>query len=557
MGNPPIPLINEVPSGSNPKPGQVFAPGQVKGPRLVGRFADGKYGEFPLAAKTTLGRHPNNTLRLVDREVSKEHCSIERVGNTYLLRDLNSSNGTFVNGRKIRELRLRDGDEISLGNSRLIFHSGEATANQSTSPGVTVVASAQSMPAFLAQVEQKEDTEFRPVDQLTDLTALKQDYEKLRIANEFHRVVGMERDREALLDKIITVSFRLVAADNAVIFLPDEHGALEPILHKNRKNSQEALQVSDTVLQRVAQTRSAVLTADAIIDSRFSSAESIVAQGIRSAMAVPLLTKGVLKGVLFCDTRERTNAFSEKDLKVLSGIASQAAIALENADLARKIEKEAVARAELSRFLSPKVAEMVVQGKVELLRVGRLDEVTALFADIRGFTTMAESDSPQETVDMLNAFFTEMANCVFRHEGNLDKFIGDCVMAVWGPPSKHADDAGRALRAAIEMQEEITEMNRVRVENGKQPIQVGIGVNTGQAVVGYMGSSERHEFTAIGDSVNTASRLCGLAKGGEVLCSEHTLRKAGRGFRVEPVSVLQVKGKERGVNTFRVVGADE
>lgn len=557
--SPPIPLTDEVQTAGTPKLGQVYAPGQIKGPRLAGRFADGKQGEFPLGTKTSLGRHPNNTLRLVDREVSKEHASIERVGNTFLLRDLNSSNGTFVNGRKVRELRLRDGDEIALGNSRLVFHSGEAGpagGTPSTSPGVTVVASAHSMPAFLAQVEQKEEAEFRPVEQISDQNTLKADYEKLRIANEFHRFVGAERELKSLLDKILSVSFQLLAADNAVIFLPDETGKLHDAAVKKRKEKEmdQPVVVSDTVLQRVAQTRSAVLTADAILDSRFSSSESIVAQGIRSAMAVPLLSKGVLKGVLFCDTRERTNAFSEKDLKVLSGIASQAAIALENADLAKKIEAEVVTRAELSRFLSPAVADMVVQGKVELLRVGRMAEVSVIFADIRGFTTMSESESPQETVAMLNAFFTRMAQVIFRHEGNLDKFIGDCVMATWGPPSQHPDDAARALKAALEMQAEIAAMNQAREEDGMKPISVGIGVNTGTAVVGYMGSSDRHEFTAIGDSVNTASRLCGLSKGQEILASENTVRRAGPGFLIEPVSVLQVKGKEKGVNTFRVVG---
>jgi adenylate cyclase len=150
-----------------------------------------------------------------------------------------------------------------------------------------------------------------------------------------------------------------------------------------------------------------------------------------------------------------------------------------------------------------------------------------------------------------------MSGVIFKHEGNLDKFIGDCVMATWGPPSQHADDAGRALRAALEMQAEINEMNRARDEEGLNAIQVGIGVNTGTAVVGYMGSSDRHEFTAIGDSVNTASRLCGLAKGGEILASENTVRRAGPGFVVEPVSVLQVKGKEKGVNTFRLVALSE
>ncbi len=556
-GAPLVPAVkpkgNYVPVGATPnEPTGSSMPRlvhRVRGPRLSGRGVDGEFIEHPLGARTTVGRHPTNDLRLLDREVSKEHACIELVNHSFLIRDLGSSNGTFVNGRRVKELKLRDGDEIALGSLRLVFHTGES---QLPSPGVTVLASTQSMPAFIAHLDQAEENEFRPADQLNDLPALKLDYEKLRIANEFHRMVGLERDQKSLLDKILKVAFELVPADNAVIFLNDPSGELRVEAIKHRKPGEEVV-VSDTVLKRVTETRQAVLTADAIIDARFASSESIVAQGIRSAMAVPLLAKGALKGVLFCDTRERTNAFSEKDLKVLSGISSQAAIALENAELALKIEREAVTRAELSRFLSPAVADMVVRGEVELFRTGRLVEVSVLFADIRGFTTMAESEQPHETVSMLNQFFSAMAGVVFRHEGNLDKFIGDCVMATWGPPSSHPDDAARALRAALEMQREVVALNEQRAAQGKAPLEVGIGVNTGPAVVGYMGSTERHEFTAIGDSVNTASRLCGLARSGEVLASEATVKRAGPGFQTEPMSMLQVKGKEKGVPTYKVV----
>jgi adenylate cyclase len=149
-----------------------------------------------------------------------------------------------------------------------------------------------------------------------------------------------------------------------------------------------------------------------------------------------------------------------------------------------------------------------------------------------------------------------MSSVVFRHEGNLDKFIGDCVMAVWGPPSPHEDDASRALRAALEMQEEVSALNSARVAEGKAPIGVGVGVNSGQAVVGYMGSTERHEFTAIGDSVNTAARLCGLAKAGEVLATDATVSRAGSGFDLERLPQSHVKGKERAVDIFRVFARD-
>jgi adenylate cyclase len=179
---------------------------KIRGPRLAGRVGEnGQYQEFALGQVTTLGRHPANTLRLADREVSKEHASIERVNGGFMLRDLESSNGTFVNGRRVKELRLRDGDEISLGGSRLIFQSGEGPSGPA-STGVTVVASANSIPAFLAQIAPLEDNEFRPADQISDLVSLRQDYEKLRIATEFHRMVGMERDQRSLLDKILKVA---------------------------------------------------------------------------------------------------------------------------------------------------------------------------------------------------------------------------------------------------------------------------------------------------------------------------------------------------------------
>ncbi len=524
----------------------------AQGPRLSGRLADGTESEFPLGVRTTFGRHPANTFRLSDREVSKEHVAVEQREGGFWLLDLGSSNGTFVNGRRVRELKLREGDEISLGSSRFVFHGGEQEGISHSA--VTVVGAAQSIPSFLAQIDQSKANEFRPVDQVSDMTALRQDYEKLRLAHELHREVGLERNHHSLLEKILNIAFRLLAADTGVIFLGESDSQLSPAAVKHRQGVGSEVVVSETVLKRVVETRQAVLTADAILDARFSSSESIVTQGIRSAMAVPLLANDVLKGVLFLDSRQKTNAFSEKDLKILSGIASQAAFALENAELSRKVEKEAVARAELSRFLSPAVAELVVRGEVELLRAGRLAEVTVLFADIRGFTTIAERESPQETVSMLNGFFSAMAKVVFAHEGNLDKFIGDCVMAVWGPPSAHPDDAARALRAALEMQEAVSALNELRVAEGKPPLEVGIGVNTGQAVVGYMGSNDRHEFTAIGDSVNTASRLCDMATAGQVIAAGETLARAGQGFATEALPMAQVRGKNKGVPVFKVLG---
>jgi len=532
----------------------VRSVGLLKEPRLLGRLQQNQIAEIAIGLRLTLGRHTQNDIQLIDREVSKFHALIERCGSAFFLRDLKSSNGSFVNGHKVSSVQLEDGDEIVLGNSWFIFCAGEMSALQHA--GVTVVGAGSAQSSVVAEIETRENVLFRPLEQHDDLQTLKQDYEKLRIANEFHRLVGMEPDFDSLLQKILQAAFQLLSADNAVLFLLDAEHKLRPRAVYQKEGDKEVV-VSQTLLERVVKTRQAVLTADAVLDSRFSASDSIVAQGIRSAMAVPLLSKGELKGVFFCDTRERINAFSEKDLQLLSSIAWQAAVSLENAELMEKISKEAVTRAELSRFLSPAVAEMVIKGEVKELRKGVSAEVTTLFADIRGFTSLAEEETPEEVVAMLNEFFSAMADIVFHFEGTLDKFIGDCIMAVWGPPSPHKDDAHRALLAALEMQDAVSQLNAQRKKAKLPKLSVGIGVNTGQAIVGYMGSTKRHEFTAIGDAVNVASRLCNLARGGEILTTSGTLEKARGKFVAEPMSVVHVRGKEKGVDTYRVLSLEK
>jgi len=519
----------------------------------LGKFGQNQIAELAIGPRLTLGRHTQNDIHLTDREVSKFHAMIERRGNFFFLRDLKSSNGSFVNGHRVSDAQLEDGDEILLGNSWFIFRAEEVSVPKHA--GVMVVDADVTQSAVLAEIEAKGTTLFRPLEQYDDLQTLKQDYEKLRIANEFHRLVGMEPDFDNLLKKILQVAFQLMSADNAVLFLFDSEHKLRPkAVYQKDEGAEEEVVVSQTLLERVVETQQAVLTADAVLDSRFSASDSIVAQGIRSAMAVPLLSKSELKGVLFCDTRERVNAFSEKDLQLLSSIAWQAAVSLENAELMEKISKEAVTRAELSRFLSPAVAEMVIKGDVKELRRGVSAEVSTLFADIRGFTSLAEEETPEKVVAMLNEFFSAMADIVFRFDGTLDKFIGDCIMAVWGPPSPHKDDASRALSAALEMQHTVSKLNTQREKTQLPQLFVGIGVNTGPAIVGYMGSTKRHEFTAIGDAVNVASRLCNLAKGGEILTTASTLEKACGSFVAEPIAVVHIRGKEKGVDTYRVLG---
>jgi len=179
-----------------------------------------------------------------------------------------------------------------------------------------------------------------------------------------------------------------------------------------------------------------------------------------------------------------------------------------------------------------------------------------LFSDIRGFTSFAETSEPREVVSMLKDYFELMADVVFNHRGMVDKFIGDAVMALWGAPEQLEDAPLRACRAALEMQVKVANFNAQRRLEGRPEIGVGFGINTGLAVVGVMGSSRRPEYTAIGDTVNVASRLCGLAAPGQVLVSGETVRlvqAAGSGLGFDALPDAQVKGRQKRVTVFQVI----
>ncbi len=170
------------------------------------------------------------------------------------------------------------------------------------------------------------------------------------------------------------------------------------------------------------------------------------------------------------------------------------------------------------------------------------------------FTSISESCDPQIVVDALNEYFERMVEIVFRYEGTLDKFIGDEMMVLFGSPVAHPDDPIRAVRAALEMQEALETINARHEAQGLPPFEIGIGINTGEVVAGYIGSSQALEYTVIGDPVNTGSRLCSLAKRGQTLISEGTLGKLGDQFELEELPAEKVKGKALPIRVFKLLG---
>jgi len=221
----------------------------------------------------------------------------------------------------------------------------------------------------------------------------------------------------------------------------------------------------------------------------------------------------------------------------------------------QKMERDAETRRRFQKLLSPDLAEMVVSGDLRVEKGGTQRNATVLFADIRGFTTLSENTGADEVVHMLNEYFEAMVEVVFRLEGTVDKYIGDAIMVLWGAPIPHANAPFRAVQAAIEMRRSLAEFNKRRKAMGKQQIQVGIGINTGEVVAGYIGSSRTMSYSVIGDTVNTASRLCSAARAGQILVSDSTYGHVRNHFSVTRLRPLRVKGKLRPIHIFEVHGA--
>lgn len=606
-----------------------------------------------LAPRNTLGRHPSNSVQLLDKIVSKEHCVIVQSGNEYILQDLGSLNGTFINGERVAgERALRDGDEVALGSTRAIFHqdmsrmpapapASAATrawpySGQPSQPGAPTpslvgrmtepdprpvpppsrpqawgpppapepppglarppAVGTQPMPAYVpgspptgwlapglpasppqpAAAVGKETLHRTRVD-LSDAgrsignqvdatrgfqpyrdiannpTQLAADYERLRFSHELSREIALERDLTSLLNKILISVFRLIRADRGVIFLKDGTGQLVIGASLRRDGSGDAISVSSTILEHVMKERATVLTHDAAMDFAGSKGKSMILNRISSAIVAPLLHNDELLGVLWLDS-ETLAQFQARDLDLVSAIAAQAAMFIEISILGKKVEQEIVARERFSRLLSPNVAEKVLSGEMVIKRGGQGVDCTVFNSDIRGFTPMSERLTPEELVEILNEYFELMVESIFKFEGTLDKFMGDGIMALWGAPVAHPDDAFRAVSSAIEQMRLLEEFNALRASTPDHiPLQIGVGIHTGKVVAGYIGSSKALSYTVIGDTANTSARLCGIAGPGQILVSDETLQQLGGRFEYRELPAAQLKGKEKLFKVYEIV----
>jgi len=530
--------------------------------KLIGTTSDQTF-ELRDDRALVVGRASGSDLPVIDATVSRRHARITADASGMEVTDLGSSNGTFVNGTRIENARAAAGDVVTFGSVpfRLVHVTAPMEPVTIATDVPTPVPTASSsivkrrslaQPtgplAAVFRASSLREVRQRPAPSEQEAHTEKKLALLLEVAKGLSRVEHID----ALLDTIVSMVFEILDVDRVAIELADDSGSMAQHISRDRHGDPVVQAIPQSIARKVVQERIAVLTDNAPEDARFGG-QSIVAQRVRSAMCAPLLgSDDVAQGVLYVDNVTTTQRFGDADLDFLIAFSNIAAVAIENSRLSERIRRQTLVRSNFERFFAPALAARIAATPGTVRLGGEKRTVALLFSDIRDFTALAEAMRPDELARVLSEYYTAMVEIVFRHGGALDKFIGDALLAQWGAPLGAPDDADRAMRAALDMQHEMQTLNARWRQEGRQPLRIGIALNVGETFAGYIGSERRLEYTLIGDAVNTASRLCALAEGGEVLLTERMRAALASPPALQPRGTVELRGRVQGVPVYSV-----
>ena len=368
--------------------------------------------------------------------------------------------------------------------------------------------------------------------------------EELEILHEAGLRLMSHLDTDSVLSLISEAALEIIPeASNCVMHLASEDKTelLPVVFEKNTKIVYPSLGI-ETIVRQAIDTKQATHIGDVLAPSRQLTPHF---DDMRTLLVVPLIDGQHPIGALSVYSSE-TNAFQETHRHILSILANQAVTAITKAryfeDKVRtKEEEKRQIRRMFKRYLSPTVVDRLVSGTEQLRLGGKRQDLSVMFADIRDFTAFSESLPSEKVVEVLNHYFGLAVDAIQTQEGTLDKFMGDAVMALFNAPLPQSNHTLRAVRAALAMQKSIRNYNKFT--DGHPPLEFGIGIHFGQAVVGNVGTPQQMDYTAIGDAINVAQRLQEQADGGQILISQAAYEAVQHQVIVEDLGPLRVKGR--------------
>ena len=524
-----------------------------------------------------LGRSKENDIVINDRAASRMHAEVCKTAEGYILRDAGSNNGTFVNENRIDTHLLQHSDVVRIGNIEIAFidepsnisvfpDSFESSIPPSPAPYLVDDDKAeqqQVVARIKASGVAQEDSlfpQFKSLQKKTHLSDI--DLEKgnkiLWVLYQISRQLNRSIDFDELLNTIMDLIFQVIQADYGFLVLlgetPDE--IIPKVVKYNtpHANGMREFKISRTILNKVINEKTAILTSNAMTDERFGDAMSILVQNIRSVLSVPLWRKDEIIGMIQLYSVRLNNIFTEVELDLITTISNQMAMVIEQANLNEKILREEMVRNRLERFHSPDVVDLIVNRyEMDESALMSPDEknVTILFTDIVNFTPLAEQLQPSEVSQLLNHYFQKMTDVIYEYNGTLDKYIGDGIMAVFGAPIEREDDSERAVLAAIKMRKTLIQMMQEIREDRR--FKIRIGINSGKVVAGNMGSPKRMDYTVVGDTVNTAARLESIAQPNQILIGQETNNLVINKFKTKGIGQKSIKGKNYPISVYEVM----
>lgn len=479
--------------------------------------------------------HENSPLVLdlsPDKKISRLHARVWKEDGLYWIEDCQSSRGTLLNNIEIKgqgKQKLQVNDMICAGETTLRVESLEF---QDTLAQTSYLEVGASLPSDERQTETS-------VDIACDLDAINFDPAsakstgdagalRLKLVCELPLQFAAKTQLGELLPTIVDRLVELIPnAESWALALRDPQ--TDTLLLKAYRSAQEP-HVSETLGRRAMSERKGFIWNRPVTGD---ISGTILQSAIITGMYAPLLWHDEAFGVICAESRSLEGVFSEEDLRLLVFMAQYAAMAVGSHRLQEKLRQESVLSAKLLRQFSPKVAERLLNHRGRLRLGGERSEVTILNSDIRGFTQLTQDMDPDDIVEMLNEYFAVLVPIIFAQQGTVDKFIGDAILAVFGSPESDPKQYEHAVLAAVQMQAAVARVNENRRLRGLPCAEPGIGIHCGEVIHGFVGTSDRMEFTVIGDVVNKTARYCNGAAGGEILISPELHQRVWRIVQID------------------------
>ncbi|MBD0369864.1 MAG: FHA domain-containing protein [Pyrinomonadaceae bacterium] len=512
--------------------------------------------ELQEGTRLTIGRAQDNNIRLDDLRVSRRHAEIRAISREQAeLWNVSKGNLVLVNEGQITNAphTLCTGDRIKIINSVFsVAWKDDAPlryVDEPLSMGTTMVPATPSVSQLLTTTFSSRQTKEE------ELKELRRKAEILAQLCEMSAALATVFDTGAILDYATEVVMRSIPADCCAALVSDPCGDPRPVSLRFRKSEGEQVNestISRTAVRTAMEKRVMLSSHDVTRDVDLNVSQSAVMQGIRSLACAPLVGREDVHGALYIDRRDVLETFTEVDTQLLAAVAAQAATAIEAANAHERMRREESARAAFARFMPEHIIKELVENPQKFQLGGTNRRVTVLFCDVRGFAKLAHRARPETIVDLLNILFTEMAAEIFKHHGTLNKYLGDGLMALFGAPVRGETDAVDAVAAAIGMQKRIKAVNMQLAAKQLPNVMLGIGINTGEATVGCIGAEQRLEYTAIGDTVNIASRIEGIARPGQILVTKEAAQELGDRFPLSEPWEVQVKHIDDPVTVYSV-----